>query len=128
MAAIRSPHRATPLQHIQTLYMWLAVLCLIRSRRARHEEVLVKVEAVLRKGPLTLSPRVGRGVDLADTCTQPKGKGKINCPGELLRPYLPRTRMRNRANRAGWALGKPTSNSGKEKELLREGRPTPPLQ
>jgi hypothetical protein len=25
------------------------------------------------------------------------------------------------------ALGKPASNSGKEKELLREGRPTPPI-
>jgi hypothetical protein len=41
-------------------------------------------------------------VDLANTCTQPKGKGKINSTRELLlRPYLPCTRMRNRANREG---------------------------
>src|SRR5215217_5935062 len=36
---------------------------------------------------------------------------------ELLRTPLPRTRM-NRGNREGWVQGKPTSNSGKEKELL----------
>jgi hypothetical protein len=83
LAAIHLPHRATPLEHIQTRYMWLAVLCLIRSRRARREEVLVKVEAVLRKGPLTRLPRVGRGLDLADTCTEPKGKGKTNSPANF---------------------------------------------
>ena len=84
MAALRSPHRATPSQHSQTRYMWLAVLCLILFlRRTRHEEVLVKVEAVLRKGPLTRLPRVGRGLDLADTCTEPKGKGKTNSPANF---------------------------------------------
>jgi hypothetical protein len=45
--------------------------------------------------------------------------------GELLRTHLPRTRG-NRDNREGWAMGKPTSNSGTEKELLRslETHPT----
>jgi hypothetical protein len=33
----------------------------------------------------------------------------------------------NKGKSKGWAMGKPTSNSGKEKELLREGRPTPPI-
>src|SRR5215212_12197493 len=37
--------------------------------------------------------------------------------GEVRRTPLPRTRM-NRGNREGWVQGKPTSNSGKEKEPL----------
>jgi hypothetical protein len=56
-----------------------------------------------------------------------KGTGRVKSLRELLRINLPYTRMRNRANREGWVMGKPMSNSGKEKELLREGRPTPPL-
>jgi hypothetical protein len=128
LAAIRSPHRATPSQQSDPRSTWLGVRFLILFlRRTRHEGLLARVGAVLRKVPITRLPHAGRAVDLADTCTQPKGKGKINSPRELLRPYLPRTRMRNRANREGWAMGKPTSNSGKEKELLGEGRPTPPI-
>jgi hypothetical protein len=104
-------------------------LLILFLRRTRHEGVLARVGAVGRKVPITRLPHGGREVELANTCTQPKGKGKINSTRELLllRPYLPRTRMRNRANREGWALGKPKSNSGKEKELLAEGRPTPPI-
>jgi hypothetical protein len=37
--------------------------------------------------------------------------------GELRRNNLPRTPV-NRGNREGWVRGKPTSNPGKEKELL----------
>jgi len=42
---------------------------------------------------------------LGGHCTQPKGKGKIISPGELQRPCLPRTRMRNRATGKGGPWG-----------------------
>ena len=70
-----------------------------------------------------ITPRVGREADLADTCTEPKGKGRINSPRELLRPYLPRTRMRNRANREGWALG--NQRATRERRSCSEDGPTP---
>jgi hypothetical protein len=49
---------------------------------------------------------------------EPKGKGKIKLPRELLRTCLLGTRV-NKSKSEGWAIGKPTSTSGKEKELLR---------
>jgi hypothetical protein len=45
--------------------------------------------------------------------------------GEVRRMDHSRTGMRNTGNNEGWVLGKPMSNSGKEKELLREGRDPP---
>jgi hypothetical protein len=43
---------------------------------------------------------------------------------DLRRILIPRTLV-NKGKSKGWALGKPTSNSGKEKELLTEGRDPP---
>jgi hypothetical protein len=43
---------------------------------------------------------------------------------QLRRILIPRTLV-NKGKSKGWALGKPTSNSGKEKELLTEGRDPP---
>jgi hypothetical protein len=46
--------------------------------------------------------------------------------GEVPRAYLLGTRVNKEIK--GWVTGKPTSSSGTEKELLREGsRPTPPI-
>jgi hypothetical protein len=45
---------------------------------------------------------------------------------QLPRISLPRTPV-NKDKRKGWAQERPTSNSGTEKELLRVGRPTPPI-
>jgi hypothetical protein len=88
LAALRLPHRATPSQHSQTRYMWLAVLCLLRSRRARREGVLEKAEAVQRKAPITRSPHAGREVDLAGEGMEPKGRGTIEYLPELRRILL----------------------------------------
>jgi hypothetical protein len=49
---------------------------------------------------------------------QPKGKGKIKSFRALRRIYLLGTRV-SKSKREGLATGKLTSNSGKEKELLR---------
>ena len=50
---------------------------------------------------------------------EPKGKGEVNSLRELLlRTCLLGTRV-NKGKSEGWAIGKPTSTSGKEKELLR---------
>ena len=41
---------------------------------------------------------------------------------------FPPTHSGNRGNGEGWVIEKPTSNSRREQELLREGsRPTPPI-
>jgi hypothetical protein len=53
------------------------------------------------------------------------GRRSMHDPASgLPRISIPRTLV-NKGKSKGWALGKPTSNSGKEKELLTEGRDPP---
>jgi hypothetical protein len=56
---------------------------------------------------------------------EPKGRGRIKPLPKFLRIHLLGIRVVGGKSK-GWAMGKPTSNSGKEQELLK-GRPTPPI-
>src|SRR5215212_8945084 len=85
---------------------------------------LVVVVALLITAPLLLTDALTRHSVLqsARSSTSPPryylcGYMDVTRCCEVLRTPLPRTRM-NRGNREGWVQGKPTSNSGKEKEPL----------